>query len=384
MLSADLFTAITNKTILNQRFATDLNQQTNDILSDMARWLRSTLYDYEAIFGEDITPARRKRLDKLLGIVETRLESIYQDIDDLYMESFKGLAVEDAEFIAAAINEDLLDNLVMSEPSDQRLWAAVTQNPLHFPDDVNNPYVDFTKMVKSLGEKSGQIANTISAAYFSGKTVQETVAQIIGTRKAGYRDGMVDKSRRDAEMIVRTSITHITTQARARLYEDNKDIVYAYRIVATIDTRTSKICMYWDGKIIKLSARVQPKPAFHRLCRTTTIPEIYGDKLSDTAATRAVNFKARDGIKAGTVGQVSAQNTYFDVLKRQSAGQQNLALGEARAKIFRNAGLTTEEFRKALADNMGRPLTLAEMAKQNKKILEYMRKSKELSRYLDD
>lgn len=384
MLSADLFTAITNKTILNQRFATDLNQQTNAILSDMARWLRSTLYDYEAIFGEDITPARRKRLDKLLGIVETRLESIYQDIDDLYMESFRGLAIDDAEFIASAINDDLLDNLVMNVPSDQRLWAAVTQNPLHFPDDVNNPYVDFTKMVKSLGGKSGQIANTISAAYFSGQTVQETVAQIIGTKKAGYRDGMADKSRRDAERVVRTATNHITTQARARLYEDNEDIVYGYRIVATIDTRTSTICKTLDGKVVKLTARVQPLPPFHPNCRTTTVPEIYGNKLSDTAATRAVNFKARGDVKAGTVGQVSAQQTYFDVLKRQSAGQQNLALGEARAKIFRNAGLTTEEFRKALADNMGRPLTLAEMAKKNKKILEYMRKSKELSRYLDD
>lgn len=383
MLSADLFTAITNKTILNQRFATDLNQQTNAILSDMARWLRSTLYDYEAIFGEDITPARRKRLDKLLGIVETRLESIYQDIDDLYMESFRGLAIDDAEFIASAIDDDLLDNLVMNVPSDQRLWAAVTQNPLHFPDDVNNPYVDFTKMVKSLGGKSGQIANTISAAYFSGQTVQETVAQIIGTKKAGYRDGMVDKSRRDAERVVRTATNHITTQARARLYEDNEDIVYGYRIVATIDTRTSTICKTLDGKVVKLTARVQPLPPFHPNCRTTTVPEIYGDKLSDTAATRAVNFKARGDVKAGTVGQVSAQQTYFDVLKRQSAGQQDLALGEARGKIFRNAGLTTEEFRKALADNMGRPLTLAEMAKQNKKILEYMRKSKELSRYLD-
>tara|TARA_Y100001956_G_scaffold3132_1_gene3087 strand:- start:961 stop:2115 length:1155 start_codon:yes stop_codon:yes gene_type:complete len=384
MLSADLFTAITNKTILNQRFATDLNEQTNAILSDMAKWIRITLYDYESIFGETITPARKKRLDKLLATVTGKLDEIYQDIDDLYIESFRGLSSEDANFIAQAIDEDLLDNLVMNVPSDQRLWAAVTQNPLHFPDDVNNPYVDFVKMVKSLGEKSTQIANTISAAYFSGQTVQETVSQIVGTRKANYRDGMVDKSRRDAERVVRTATNHVTTQARARLYEDNEDIVYGYRIVATIDTRTSTICKTLDGKVVKLTARVQPLPPFHPNCRTTTVPEIYGQKLSDTAATRAVNFKARGDVKAGTVGQVSAQNTYLVELKKQPAGQQDIALGPIRGKIFRNAGLTTEEFKKALADNMGRPLTLAEMARQNKKILEYMRQSKELSRYLDD
>lgn len=384
MLSQDLFTAITNKSILDQRFATDLNKQTSSILSDAAKWLRNTLYNYESIFGEPITDARKRRLERLVETVESKLDEVYKNIDDLYIESFKSLAVEDAEFIASAINEDLTGNLIMEQPSNSRLWAAITQNPLYFPDNANSPYVDFTKMVKSLGDKSAQVASTISNAYFAGQTVQETVSQIVGTRKAKYKDGMIDKSRRDAEMVVRTATNHVTTQAKRRLFEDNSDIVYGYRIVATIDTRTSNICKYWDGKVIKYTARVQPLPPFHPNCRTTTVPEIYGDKLSDSAATRAVNFKARGDVKAGTVGQVSAQQDYFDVLKRQSAGQQNLALGEARAKIFRNAGLTKEEFRQALADNMGRPLTLTEMAQQNKKILEYMKQSKELSRYLDD
>lgn len=384
MLSEDLFASITSKSILNQRFATDLNQQTNAILSDMARWLRGTLYDYESIFGATITEARQRRLNNLLDAVESRLDQTYQDINDLYLEQFRGLAVDDAEFIAAAINEDLTGNLLMTQPADSRLWAAVTQNPLHFPDDANNPYVDFKAMIASLGNKSQQIANTISGAYYAGQTVQETVSQIIGTRKANYQDGMIDKSRRDAERVVRTVTNHVATQSRKRLFEDNSDIVFGYRIVATIDTRTSTICKTLDGRIVKYSDRVQPYPPFHPNCRSQVVSEIYGDKLSDTAATRAVNFKARDGVKAGTVGQVSAQKTYFDVLKNQSAGQQDLALGSARGEIFRNAGLSTDEFRKALADNMGRPLTLAEMAKQNKKILEYMQESKELSRYLDD
>jgi len=384
MLSEDLFSAITAKSILNQRFATDLNEQTTAILSDMAKWLRRTLYDYESLFGEPTTEARVKRLNKLLGIVENRLDSIYKDIDDLYFESFQNLASEDADFIANAINQDLTGNLLVQVPDDSRLWAAVTSNPLTFPDSATTPYVDFNKFVKSLGDKAGQIANAIGGAYYSGLTVQETVSQIIGTRKNGYRDGMVDKSRRDAEMIVRTSTNHITTQARNKLYEDNNDIVYGYRIVATIDTRTSTICKTLDGKVVKFTDRVQPLPPFHPNCRTTTVPEIYGQSLSDTAVTRAVNFKKRGDVKKGTVGQVDAQQTYLDVLKRQSAGQQDLALGSARGKIFRNAGLTVDEFRRALADSMGRPLTLAEMAKQNKKILEYMQSRPDLKRYLDD
>ena len=53
-----------------------------------------------------------------------------------------------------------------------------------------------------------------------------------------------------------------------------------------------------------------------------------------------------------------------------------------RGKIFRNAGLTIPEFRKAMVDQMNQPITLSEMAAKNKKILDYMKDSN-LERYLD-
>lgn len=384
MLTEDVFSATTQKTLFNQRFATELSAQTLPILNDMAKWLRRTLYDNDSLFTQPITKAKTKRFESMLSNIESHLDDIYKEIDDLYMSEFEVLAIDDANLIADVIDDDLKENLLLARPSDSKLWAAVTQNPLHFPDDANNPFVDFTAMVKSLGEKSRQVANAISGSYYSGMTLQETVSQIIGTKANNYADGMIDKSRRDAERVVRTAVTHISTQARNALYEQNSDLIYGYRIVATIDSRTSNICKSWDGTVIKYTAKFQPMPPFHPNCRSNVISEIYGDKLSESGATRAVNFKAQGGIRGGTVGQVSATQTYFDVLKKQSAAQQDLALGKARGKIFRNAGLSIGEFRQALVDEMGRPLTLAEMAKENKKILEYMRKNKELSSYLGE
>ena len=386
MLSTDILAALTNKDILNQRFATDLSEQTNDILSEMARWLRSKLSDTHSLFGEELTPAKVRRFNNLLSTIEDKLDEVYSTINDLYMEQFRGLAIDDVDFVSQVINEELKENFLMTKPGDARLWSAVMDNPLHFPDDIKAPYVNFAQMVESLDINAKRVADTISGGYYAGLTNQELVRQLIGTKKNNYQDGLVDISRRDANRIIRTSLTHVTSQARKRLYDDNKDIAFGYRIVATIDTRTSNICKSLDGRVIKFTApkSAQILPPFHHNCRSATVPEIYGRALKDSGATRAVNFKARKGAEKGTVGQVDAQQTYLDILRSQPLSQIELALGKVRAEIFKNAGLTTDEFRQALADNMGRPLTLAEMAKKNRKILDYMKSRKDLEVYVDD
>lgn len=379
MLSQDIFTASTQKALLNQRFATDLSFQTTDILSELTKYLKRQLYDYDDIFEGGKTLAKRRRLETLLNKIEKRMEQVYSDIDELYEQSFKGLSADEMNFIADAIDDDLADNLLLNRPDDVRLWAAVTQNPLHFPDSNTNPFVDFKEYVERLGDASGRVANAVSAGYSQGMTVTEVAKMIAGSRSANYSDGIMEASNRQAREIVRTVTNHITTQARHTLYQANEDIIKGYILVATLDVRTSNTCKKWDGTFIRNDAKFKPKPPFHFFCRTVDTPDIRRESLKESGATRAVNFK--DG---GKVGQVSATKTYFEVLKNQPAFIQDQALGKTAGKIFRNAGLTIDEFRKALTDTMGRPLTLAQMAEQNKKILEYMRKNKDMVIYLND
>jgi hypothetical protein len=65
--------------------------------------------------------------------------------------------------------------------------------------------------------------------------------------------------------------------------------------------------------------------------------------------------------------------SYYEFLKQQPAWFQDAALGPVRGKIFRNAGMSPEEFRVASVDSFGRPLTLKEMAEMDKKVAEYMK-----------
>lgn len=375
MQSPELFAALTNRSILDQRFATSLNNETLELLKELSRYLR------DRINREGTRIATQKRLERLLEDVNKKTEQIYSDIEALYFKQFKELSIEEADFVVAAMQSVVVSDVVIESVSNQRLWSAITKNPLNLGGD--NGYVDFNDMIKNLGGNSRKVASMISGGYSQGLTNQEIVQGLIGSRANSYQDGIVDKSRRDANSIVRTAINSIANTSRDEIYQQNSDIIYGYRIVATIDTLTSAICRGYDQKVVRYTDKFQPKPPFHYGCRSAVVPEIYGNKLKDTGATRAVNFKKRGDVKAGKVGQVSSQQQYYEILKRQPAAQQDLVLGKARGLIFRNSGLSADEFRKAMTDAMGNPLTLKDMARENKRILDYMQSNSFLSEYID-
>lgn len=101
-------------------------------------------------------------------------------------------------------------------------------------------------------------------------------------------------------------------------------------------------------------------------CRSTTAPVISSEfDFLDKGTKRAA--KGADG---GT--QIDADTTYYEFLKKQPAWFQDEALGPVRGKIFRNSGVTPEEFRSISIDGFGRPLTLKEMAALDERVAEYL------------
>lgn len=89
-----------------------------------------------------------------------------------------------------------------------------------------------------------------------------------------------------AETLVRTESAQISARATADGYE--KSGVKKYRILATLDNRTSSICRSLDGKVFLLSEKVtgETYPPFHPNCRTTTVPEFDDFKINSTRAAK--------------------------------------------------------------------------------------------------
>lgn len=102
-------------------------------------------------------------------------------------------------------------------------------------------------------------------------------------------------------------------------------------------------------------------------CRSTTAPVISADfDFLDVGAKRAAK-----GAEGGT--QVDASTTYYDFLKQQPAWFQDEALGPVRGKIFRNSGISPDEFRSISVDGFGRPLTLTQMAELDSRVADYLK-----------
>lgn len=126
-----------------------------------------------------------------------------------------------------------------------------------------------------------------------------------------------------------------------------------------------KNCRARDGMTWEIGKG--PMPPAHFGCRSTTAPVISSEfDFLDKGAKRAA--KGADGGM-----QVSADTTYYEFLKQQPAWFQDQALGPVRGKIFRNSGISPEEFRVISVDGFGNPLTLKQMAELDKRVADYLK-----------
>jgi len=94
--------------------------------------------------------------------------------------------------------------------------------------------------------------------------------------------------------------------------------------VATLDARTSSICRALDGTEFPYGKG--PTPPQHFNCRSTTVPVIDYDALGFTPPP--------PGKRASMDGQVSADMSYGQWLKEQSAATKAEVLGKEKVPYF--------------------------------------------------
>ncbi|MNM68729.1 Phage Mu protein F like protein [compost metagenome] len=152
--------------------------------------------------------------------------------------------------------------------------------------------------------------------------------------------------------MVQTAVQHVATTARMETLIANAEVVPGYRIVATLDRKTSAQCKSLDGREFEMGKG--PVPPFHIHCRTTITPITRLSAQFGQGATRAA-------VGADGGGQVSASLSYYQWLKTQPAAFQDAALGPMRGKLFRDGGLTAERFAALQLDKNFKPLTLEQL-----------------------
>lgn len=303
----------------------------------------------EKLTRSELTEYSRERLEKLLKSVDSMLAKVFDDYYDELAGHLTELAEYEASFEAANLNNVLGPSSFEAViPAPTQVHAAIFSAPLSVRGadggKLLEPFIrDWAKVERK------RVVGAIRQGVFEGQTNGQIIQKIRGTRAAKFSDGILAISSRHAESIVRTSVQHASTVARFKTWEENSDIINGYKIVATLDGKTSTICRSLDSQVFGLGKG--PIPPLHVRCRSTIVPE-----LDERYA-----FLKEGATRASENGPVDANETYYSWLKKQSAEFQDDTLGPSRGNLLRRGGLSAEKFAQLNLSKNFKPLTLAEM-----------------------
>jgi len=179
-----------------------------------------------------------------------------------------------------------------------------------------------------------------------------------------YKGGILDVSKREAETLVRTSVQTVSNAVLASVYEENRDLLRGLKAMATLDTRTTPICIARDGAVWDMDGKALAEspnqedfpgpPPWHFNCRTVLLPIVKHFRDLEGKI-----LELPPGTRASIDGQVPDTLTFSGWLKTQSEARQNKALGKARADLWRSGKIKLSQ----LIDNTGRTLTVSELSK---------------------
>lgn len=171
--------------------------------------------------------------------------------------------------------------------------------------------------------------NELRTGYILGIPTNQIIKNVMGTvAKNGEvaQIGSIEKIRQSIERNTRTYLQSMASTARNTLYKENESLFSGYKYVCTLDRRTCIVCMSDSNKIFK-NIEDAPRLARHYNCRCQLLAQVKGlDGILDSDTQASEN------------GQVPAEWTYEEWLKRQPDDVQRDVLGKTRYEIFKNGG----------------------------------------------
>lgn len=303
-----------------------------------------------------------ERLDQLLYSVRAANLQAYQSVERELNDTLRQFVTYEAGYqkslFASTIPPQIVANLNIATISIEQTYAAAMARPFQG--------VLLKEALAGLTEgRAKGVRDAIRMGYVEGQTTGQIVQRIRGTRANGYADGLLDTSRRNIEAVTRTALSHTAAFTRDRFYTANGSLIKAVQWLSTLDSRTSNPCILRDGKQYTSDTH---KPvghslpwgggpgAFHWNCRSTSLPVL--------VSFRELGLNIDEfspATRASMDGQVAADTTYGDWLKRQSAARQDEVLGKTRGKLLRDGGMTVDRF----ANDKGRWLSLDTLRAQD-------------------
>lgn len=318
-----------------RRIVATLNRSDTRIAAEL-------LIALEQLDPESFTVAR---LEALLGPVRDVNAAAYQQVLAELEIELQALAQYETgyqlELFQNALPEPVQVRFTLAPVAPAQAYAAAMARPFQ-----GRLLRDWAATLEA--DRLAKVRNAVRQGFVEGKTASQIVREIRGTKAANYADGFLQRPRRELMTVVQTAVSHTAATARQEFQNANADIIKAVRWVSTLDSKTSPMCRIRDG--LKYEAKTH-KPIGHKVpwlagpgrlhfnCRSTDAPV--------TKSWRELGIDIDEmtpSQRASMDGQVPADMSYGDWLKRQSAGRQDQILGPERGRLMRQGGLQLPDF----------------------------------------
>jgi len=349
----NLIDANTEHQILLTRVGTREARKFTPFLLEARNYIRAKLLDTENIRSQ-------KELRQLNAEINEQLRAIYSEYTEVLQDDYPEISQLEIDFQERTISR-ASTGLEVVIPDIEQAIAAARLTPMAIGQKGSAVYLD--DWLKAFPrDEAKRAVNRITMGFYTGETTAEIARAISGTRNS---PGILNITRANGWTMAKTGVTQMSQTAKESFNKQNSDLIVGYTIVATLDSRTSDICKSYDGQEVLYTDSRQPMPPFHPNCRTSTAP-LVNQKY------RIENEGERPSVGAKGAQEVPATETYYTWLKKQPTEYQNEALGKERALIFRNSGLSPDEFRRATVDRFNQPLTIEQMAAKDERISSYV------------
>lgn len=327
----------------------------SDVFPDLLAQLGAKLDSLGRVhFSRSLTPRKATRLKALLQTNADIVSAGMLEAKDRFAKDMIEFGLNETAFTSSVLQSQLPPQVVtFGRATPGTIRAIVNERPASGKR--------ISEWFKEVGGATVRNVNRqINIGVANGESVPQITRRVRGTRANNFKDGVLNTSRNNVEAVVRTSVSHVSTNAREATYKENEDLIEGIKIVATLDNRTTFICMSEDGRVYPVNEG--PRPPFHMRCRTTTVPVL--KSWEEMGLGNAKLKQLPEGSRASLSGQVPASQKYGDWLKTQPKEFQDLALGKGKAEIFRKGDLTLDKF----VGPAGKPLSLAELRKLDERV----------------
>lgn len=295
-----------------------------------------------------------QRLESLLGSVRALNAASYDEIGRDLTAELRSFVQYEAAYQAQALQQVLPVTVHVVSISAEQAFTAAYAQPFRISKDGAVPMAQYLSGLSA--DRAKKVRDAVSLGYLDSETTDQIIRRIRGTRQAKFTDGLMEAPRQHIEGMVRTAVNHMANVTQQRAYAANADIVKGWLFHATMDGRTSITCASLNGKVFKIGEG--PVPPRHINCRSaaTAVLRSYRELGIDIPEV-VVQGKTR----ASLDGQIPAETSFSDWLRRKPAGFQDQILGVTRGRMFRENGIDVDRF----TNNKGVVYTLDQLRQRD-------------------